>query len=89
MLRRIAALAAPRVVLLAARALAAQHVRPSASLAGIVNRLMDVDGDAVLGGRLHDLAVMPHHVLACMGVTFGGFVVHVAGLDGIDAERAV
>ena len=63
-LRRIAAVPAPRVVLLPARALAGHHVRIRPALAGVVHRLVRVHHDAVVRRRLDHLAVVVHHVLA-------------------------
>ena len=57
-LRRVAAVAAPRVVLLPARALAAHHVRIGAALAGVVHRLVHVEHDPVPRRRLDHLAVV-------------------------------
>src|SRR5207244_13448174 len=47
-LRRVAPFAPPGVVLLAPRALAGHHVRVGAPLAGVVNRLVDVQHGCVL-----------------------------------------
>ena len=88
-LGRIATLAAPRVVLLPARALAAHHVRPRATLAGVVNRLVHVEHDAVLRRRLDHLAVVAHRELRVVRVSAAQRVRDVARLERIDAERAI
>ena len=89
MLRRVASLAAPGVVLLSPRSLPGHHVRVGAPLPGVVNRLVDVQHDAVLRGRLDHLAIVPHHVLSVVRVAFARQVGDVARLDGVEAERMV
>ena len=89
----------PGVVLLAAGALAGQPVRIGAAQAGVLDRLMTVDGDAMLrrGFQHADkmihrvLAVVPfpaRHALLIQSHQFSG-IGNVAGLDLADAEAAV
>src|ERR1041384_6487747 len=66
-LGRVAALAAPRVVFLATRAFPAHPVRVGAPLARVLNGLVHVHHDVVLGGFLNRVAVMVHHDLAPVG----------------------
>src|SRR6185437_11987875 len=68
MLGRIAALAAPGVVLLPARALPGYEVGVRAALPGVVHRLMRVYRDLMLRGFLHAVAVVPDHGLRVMRV---------------------
>ena len=88
-LRRIPALAAPGVVLLAARAFATEHVRPGPTLAGVVDRLVHVHRDPVFRGCLDDLAIMPDHVLPGVEVALGRLVVDVAGLDRVNPKALI
>ena len=62
-LRRIAAVTTPGVVLLPARSLTAHHVGERAALAGVVHRLVDVQHDAVTRGQLEHPAIVVHHRL--------------------------
>ncbi len=91
MLGGIAAVAfpAPGVVLLPAGALAAQHVRIRPPLTRVLDRLVHVERDLVARRRLDDLAPVPDHVLAVVGVALGREVADVAGLDRSDAQPVV
>ena len=63
MFRRIGR-SAPGVILLPARALTADHVRPRAAQPGILHRLVRIDGDVVGRRDLGHVQIVPHHVLA-------------------------
>ena len=88
-LGRIAALATPRVVLLTARSFPAHHVRISPTLTGVVDRLVDVEHDFILCRRLDHLAVVIHHELRVVRITFRRGVSHVPGLDRVETQRVV
>ncbi len=98
MLRRIGR-ATPGIELLAARSFAAQHVRPGAAQARVLDRLMRVDGDLVSGSGLGHELFVPHAILAgkpfvAHGTVFErtldrAVVTHIAGLDRSDALRGV
>src|ERR1051325_5379068 len=83
------ALAAPRVVFLATRAFPAHPVRVGAPLARVLNGLVHVHHDVVLGGFLNRVAVMVHHDLPPVRIAFAGQVGHVTGLDRIEPEVLV
>ena len=89
MLGRVAALAAPRVVLLSARALAAHHVGIGTALAGVVDRLVHIQHDVVLGGLLDHVPVVVDHELAPVRMAFTGQVGHVPGLDRVESQALV
>ena len=82
MLRRVAPIGAPGVVLHAPRPLAGHHVGVSAAQAGILNRLVDVQHNLVFGGQLSHVLVMADHELAVVP-----FAHHLAGrlVDALDA----
>ena len=88
-LGRIAALPSPRVVFLSARAFPAHHVRISATLARVVDRLVDVHHDVILCRGLDHLAIVPHHELRVVRVPFGRGVGDVARLDRVETERVI
>src|SRR2546430_1686645 len=67
-LRRVAPLAPPGIVLLAARPLPRHHVRVGAPLPGVVNRLVDVQHDAVLLRRLRPPWIVAPPLLFAGGV---------------------
>src|SRR5882724_12623457 len=55
---------APGVVLLPARALTADHVRPGSAQPGILHRLVCIDRDVMGRCDLRDVKIVAHHVLA-------------------------
>src|SRR4029079_8010179 len=57
-LRWISTVTTPRIVFLSTRAFAAHHVRVRPTLAGVVDRFVNVDHDSVFRRRLDDLAVV-------------------------------
>ena len=99
MLGRVAAVAAPGVVLLAAGAFAGHQIRIRAAQAGRLHRFVHVEHDLVLGGLFDHVLMMPDHVLAVVPFAdhLAGVVdaletlrpVDVAGLHGGDAEPLV
>src|ERR1051325_2438021 len=60
-----------------------------ASLARVLNGLVHVHHDVVLGGFLNRVAVMVHHDLPPVRIAFAGQVGHVTGLDRIEPEVLV
>src|ERR1700676_5356119 len=73
----------PGVIFLPARALPADHVRPSSAQAGILDGLMRVDCD-VMGGRdLGHVKIMTYHVLAGEPLTTATAVDDVAAVADI------
>src|ERR1700730_629808 len=54
----------PGVILLPARALTTDHVRPGSAQPGILHRLVCIDRDVMGRCDLRDVKIMPHHVLA-------------------------
>src|SRR3989449_381173 len=88
-LGRIAAFAAPGVVLLPARPFTRHHVRIGAPLAGILNRLVHVQHDVIVRRLFDDVAVMVHHELAPVRMAFARLIGHVARFDRVQSQRVV
>src|SRR5256884_5912415 len=72
-----------------ARALAAHHVRVGATLPRIVDRLVDIEHDAVLGRLLDHVTGVPHHVLAVMRVPLADEVRPLPRFDRVQPDRMV
>ena len=88
-LGRIAALAAPGIVFLPARAFARHHVRVGTALARILDRLVYIQHDAVLRRLFDHVAVMIDHELAPVRVAFTRLIRHIARFDRVQPERVI